>query len=72
MSEEYSIKEIVERNFEQQNETLRRIEEQVRVTNGRVSKLEDFRALAKGAIAVIVVVLLPVVLSVIDLWLAKQ
>lgn len=64
--EDYSIKEIVERNFAEHAKTLQRIEEQVIRTNGRVLSLEKFKAQAKGAIAVIVVVLLPIVFSFVE------
>lgn len=48
------------------------IKEQVIKTNGRVTGLEKFEYMAKGVIAVIVLVGIPVVLHVIYQWISNN
>lgn len=55
----YSNREIQE-FFKDIKESLGRIENQTVKTNGRVTKLENWRAYSNGAIAVIVLVVVPV------------
>lgn len=59
MEQPYTNREIQE-FFKEIKEILARIETQTVKTNGRVSKLENWRAYSNGAIAVIVLVVVPV------------
>lgn len=51
----YSLKEVIKQRFDEMNEHLVVIREQVTKTNGRVGSLEQSRAQLWGAVAVLVV-----------------
>ena len=55
----YTNREL-DHHFKDVKETLGRIEAQTTRTNGRVGKLEDWRSYTAGAVAVIVLIGLPV------------
>lgn len=65
--DEYSNREI-DRMFSEIQDTLKRIEEQTTRTNGRVSKLENWRNYIGGALAVISFIVLPLISWV---WIDK-
>lgn len=56
MENSYTIKEILEQRFSEANGHLVEIKEEVRKTNGRVTKLEHHRSYLWGAYSVIVIV----------------
>ena len=60
--------EIIVHTLKDIQENVKEIVTQTQKTNGRVSSLEDFRAYAKGAIAVIVALLLPVVFIIVSTY----
>lgn len=71
MSEEITLKDIVESNFREHGEKLDRIETQVLKTNGRVSTLEGRWAMLRGAWITVTVILLPVVFLLANLYFRK-
>lgn len=58
-SNPYSNREL-DTHFSDIKETLARIEEQTIKTNGRVSKLENWRSYTAGAVAIICLVVVPI------------
>lgn len=46
------------------DEHLARIEEQVRKTNGRVGKLENWRAFITGGLAILTLLVVPILLNI--------
>lgn len=67
----YQNREIREM-FEDVQDSLTRIEKQTTQTNGRVSKLENWRWFVAGGLTIITVVLLPVVFIIIQLYLTTS
>lgn len=65
MDAPYSNREI-DSHFNEIKETLDRIEKQTIKTNGRVSSLEEWRSYVVGAVAVLVLIGLP--LLTYNLW----
>lgn len=48
---------------------LHEIHEQVKRTNGRVSELEKWRGFITGAVAVLVILVLPIIVEITKVWL---
>lgn len=69
-NEEYSKREI-DSFMQEIRETLIRIEAQTTKTNGRVSKLENWRGYITGGVSVIVIVLIPLLLMVVNTYFKK-
>lgn len=53
MENNYTIKEVIEQRFDEMNEHLVEIKEQVKKTNGRVGILENHKSYLWGAISVL-------------------
>lgn len=66
-----SLKTIVESNFREHGAILQRIEEQVVKTNGRVTKLEQWRSMLVGAWIMTTLILLPTGFFVIEILLKR-
>lgn len=62
MEEPFKNREIIE-FFNDTKNSLIRIETQVRTTNGRVSRLENWRWFISGGLAVIALILVPIILE---------
>lgn len=69
MSEEYTIKEVLEQRFNEMNTHLVDIKTQTTKTNGRVGVLENHKAYLWGAISVVTVLggaIIALAISAID------
>lgn len=53
-------------NFEEQNHHLREIKEQVKLTNGRVGSLENWRWFITGGLAIIAIIIIPLLFIIIQ------
>lgn len=69
--EEVTLKEFLEQRLGIQDASLGRIETQVTRTNGRVTRLENWRSMLIGAWVVITVILLPTGYFVLELIIKK-
>lgn len=65
----YTIKEIITLNHSEIKEDLKEIKTHVMKTNSRVNKLENWQYYSKGAIAIIVLILVPLAFIIVKSYL---
>ena len=68
MEEEYSKREI-DTFMQEIRDQLNRIEAQTTKTNGRVSKLENWRGFITGGLAILSAIMLPIVFILISSYI---
>ena len=72
MSEEISLREFLEQRLDNQDAILVAIKEQTVKTNGRVGKLETWRAMLIGGWVMLTAILIPTGIFVLDLIINKS
>ncbi len=64
-------KETVDEIVKRIDENVAEVKEQTLITNGRVTKLEQWKWKLNGAVGVVIVLLIPVVLMIVKHYLLK-